>query len=472
MRQGHRSTLLAWLAIASSVPASRAGEAEVLTLTDAVAQAMTRNDRLAGYRDAEEQAELSERLARNAFRPKVTPNILGSFGRSDVSNQTYAVDLTQRLPTGTELRATVGTATERNQFGDYYNTDTTFSISQPLLRGFGRSAARRQLTSAEVRRAAASRQGAYQRQLVAVDVARAYYQIVTQEELAEVARRSLERSRRLRDASEAKLEAGRVSQLDVFRARQLVTQAEVQLLDAEAAVEDAKDQLRGLMGRDLDYEFEVDRRIPTVAERIAPETAIALALQRRPEVETAEAIAGDAEGAVAYARNQLLPQFDVNLALTRRETVDSFWDSFGLDNFQFATFFAISTPVDRTPQTIQYHTALIERDRARRDVRTVRLMVSSEARRAVRQHERLEKALEAAGASVEFAERELEVAQLRYERGLSNNLDVVNAEGNVLAAQSRRVSLLADLVVARLGLRATLGVLDLRIDLGVEDPTS
>jgi outer membrane protein TolC len=305
-----------------------------------------------------------------------------------------------------------------------------------------------------------------------VDVARAYYQIVTQEELAEVARRSLERSRRLRDASEAKLEAGRVSQLDVFRARQLVTQAEVQLLDAEAAVEDAKDQLRGLMGRDLDYEFEVDRRIPTVAERIAPETAIALALQRRPEVETAEAIAGDAEGAVAYARNQLLPQFDVNLALTRRETVDSFWDSFGLDNFQFATFFAISTPVDRTPQTIQYHTALIERDRARRDVRTVRLMVSSEARRAVRQHERLEKALEAAGASVEFAERELEVAQLRYERGLSNNLDVVNAEGNVLAAQSRRVSLLADLVVARLGLRATLGVLDLRIDLGVEDPTS
>jgi outer membrane protein len=472
MTTGRRSTGLVWLAIASSALFGHAGDVEVLSLADAVGQAMARNDRLAGYRDAAEQAELSLRLARNAFRPKLTPNILGSFGQSDVSNQSYGLDLTQLLPTGTGLRAGVGAATQRNQLGNFYSTDTTFTISQPLLRGFGRAVARRQLTSAEVRRAAASRQEAYQRQQVAVDVARAYYSIVAQQGLAEVAQKSLERSRRLLEASEAKLEAGRVSQLDVFRARQLATQAEVHLLDAEAGVEDAKDQLRNLMGRDLDYAFEVERQVPGVAERIPAEAAIAIALERRPEVEAIEALAADAEGAVSYARNQLLPQFDLNLALTRRETADSFASSFKFDNFRFATFFAISMPVDRTPQTIQYHTALIERDRARRDIRTVRLMIAGEARRAVRQQARLEKALEVAEANVEFAERELEVAQLRYERGLSNNLDVVNAEGNVLGAQSRRVSMLAELAVARLGLRATLGILDLGKDLGVEGPAS
>ena len=137
------------------------------------------------------------RLARNDFRPKVTPNILGSFGRSDVSNQTYGIYVTQRLPTGTELRATVGTATERNQLGNFYNTDTTFTVSQPLLRGFGRGVARRHLTSAEVRRTTASEQESFGRQQVAVEVARAYYQIVTQQGLAEVAQKSLDRSRRL-----------------------------------------------------------------------------------------------------------------------------------------------------------------------------------------------------------------------------------------------------------------------------------
>lgn len=470
MAKGRRSMRLAVLALAWAATGSRAGDAPVLTLADAVTQALAQNDRMAGYRDAAEQAELSERLARNAFHPKITPNILGSFGRSDVSNQTYSVSLTQLLPTGTELRATVGTATERNQLGDYYNTDTTFNLKQPLLRGFGRGTARRQLTSAEVRRAAAARQETYQRQQLAVDVARAYYQVVTQISLAEVAERSLERSRKLLEASEAKLEAGRVSQLDLFRARQLVTQAEMQLLDTDTGVADAMDQLRNLMGRDLDYRFEVSREVPGGSEPIEAEVAVKVALEKRPEIETAEALATDAEGAVSYARNQLLPQFDVNLALTRRETVDSFWDSFGFDNMQFATFLAISTPVDRTPQTIQYHAALIERDRARRDVRTVRLAIAGEARRAARQQEKLRKALEAAVANVEFAERELEVAQLRYERGLSNNLDVVNAEGGVLTAQSRRVSLLADLVVAGLGLKATLGVLDLRADLGVGEP--
>jgi outer membrane protein TolC len=57
------------------------------------------------------------------------------------------------------------------------------------------------------------------------------------------------------------------------------------------------------------------------------------------------------------------------------------------------------------------------------------------------------------------------VAQLRYERGLSNNLDVVAAEGNLLSAESRRIAALADLAIARLAFRATLGVLDPRRDM-------
>jgi outer membrane protein TolC len=226
------------------------------------------------------------------------------------------------------------------------------------------------------------------------------------------------------------------------------------------------------MSRDRDYDFQVEREVPTVTERIPAEVAVSLALEQRPEVPTAEAAAADAERAASYSRNQLLPQLDLNLALTRRETADSFGSSFRFDRFHFATFVAVSVPVDRTPQMIQYHTALIERDRSRREIRTVRMRVADEARRAVRLQERLEKGLEVAETNVEFAEKELEVAELRYERGLSNNLDVVNAEGNVLAAQSRRVSMLAELAVARLSLRATLGILDLQKDLGVEQPKS
>ena len=64
----------------------------------------------------------------------------------------------------------------------------------------------------------------------------------------------------------------------------------------------------------------------------------------------------------------------------------------------------------------------------------------------------------------DLGRKEVEVAQLRYERGLSNNLDVVTAESNLLTAESRRIAVLADSAVARLSLRAMLGILDPRKD--------
>ena len=85
----------------------------VVTLAQAVDEALVKNDRLVNQHDTIEQASLGVRLARNQFQPKVTPNILGSFGQTDVTSQTYRVDLSQRFTTGTEVRLAVGTATSQ-----------------------------------------------------------------------------------------------------------------------------------------------------------------------------------------------------------------------------------------------------------------------------------------------------------------------------------------------------------------------
>jgi outer membrane protein TolC len=332
------------------------------------------------------------------------------------------------------------------------------------LRGFGPAIARRSLTSAELRRADADRQQALTEQQVAVEVASAYYRVVAQQAFVEVAKKSVDRAAKLRDASEAKLVAGLVSQLDVLRARQLVSQAEIQLFEAESAAEDARDQLAFLMGRESDQPFEVESEIPAPEATVDVENAVTVALANRLDLKSVLASGADADRQASFARNQLLPQFDVNFALTRRETADSFARSFGVDRFQFATFFTISMPVDRTPQLIEYQNALIDRDRRKRDVATLQRRISDDVKRAVRERDRLLRALKAAELSVDIGRKEVEIAQLRYERGLSNNLDVVTAEGNLLGAESRRISALADAAVSRLSLRALLGILDARKD--------
>jgi outer membrane protein TolC len=461
------SLLFTTTAIAQSPPPA-------LTLADAVNEALAKNERIVNQGDSIAQADLGLRLARNTFKPKVTPNIFGSFGRTDVSSQTYRVDVTQKLVTGTELRVSTGTASAQipGQLGVsstdllFYNADTTLTVSQPLLRGFGPGVARRSLTSAELRREDAARNQSLSEQQVAVDVAAAYYRVVSQQALVEVAKQSLFRARRLRDASEAKLDAGLVSQLDSLRSQQLVSQAEMQLFDAQSAVEDARDQLTFLLGRPSTEPFVVDVTIAKPgAEPIDVASATTIALANRLDLKSRIASSADADNQIRYSRNQLLPQVDVNFAFTRRETAPSFRESFGLDGYKFATFFTIAMPVDRTAQQVDYQSALIDRDRRRREIITLERQIGDNVRQVVRERDRLVRGLAAAENAVELSKREVDVAQLRYENGLSNNLDVVTAEAGLLQAESRRIQALADSAVVSLRLRAILGVFNPRTDM-------
>ena len=88
----------------------------------------------------------------------------------------------------------------------------------------------------------------------------------------------------------------------------------------------------------------------------------------------------------------------------------------------------------------------------------------------MRQRDRLARAVDTAATSVELSRQEVEVSQLRYDRGLSNNLDLVTAEGQLLAAEGRRIAALAQSAVQQLQLRAAMGVLDAAGEVGRPAP--
>lgn len=437
----------------------------VLTLSEAVGQALVANERSLAARDAVAQAQSGLAVARSTFLPQVVPNVFGSFGQSDVSNQTYGISLSQRFTTGTELKAVSGATSSRNQLGDFYTTDTTFLVTQPLLRGFG-SVTRQPLTLARSRIEETRRQQALTEHQVALDVASAYYAIVSGEKVVGITRAAAERASRLQAQATAKLKTGRVSQLDVLRATQLVGQAEIQKLDADAALDDAMDRLRVLVGRPLDYEFSVDGQIRTdVSVQPSVDEAVAAALGRRLELVSAREARQEAALSAAALQNRSRPQVDVNLALTRREVANSLRSSFGLDKFTVATFASISMPVVRTAEEAAYRNAIIQQEQREREITATEIRVAQEARRAVRQQERASQRLALARSEVNLAQTGVEIAALRHDRGLSNNLDLIAAESDLLSARSQEVAASVDLAMASLVLRAAMGILDARTDL-------
>jgi outer membrane protein len=461
-----RHTLVICAATALVGSAEVSAQSPVLTLRQAVAEALVRNDRVLDHADAAVQSELDVRIARSAFRPKIVPNVFGSFGQTDLASQHYRVDVTQRLTSGTEVRLGLGTSTAQipgaNGADDvrFYNADSTLSLTQPLLRGFGPAVARRTLSSAEFRQDAVDRQREVVRRQVAIETAGAYYQLVAQHAFVAVAHAAVARGRQLHEAAEAKLAAGLVSQLDVLRARQLHVDAENQLADATAGLDEARDTLSLVMGRDPGDLLTVDTEIPRVTGDVDEATAVATALFSRTELRNLADAATDATARLAVSRNQQLPQFDLNVALTRRQTASGFQDSFGLDRFRLATFFTVGMPLDRTAQSADVQRALIERGRIDRERAALTRRIEAEVRRELRQRDRLARAVAAAETSVDLSRQEAEVAQLRYDRGLSNNLDLIAAEGHLLAAEGRRIAALAQSAVQQLQLKAAMGVLD------------
>jgi outer membrane protein TolC len=181
------AVLAAQLILAAAISAPARESPELLTLSRAVELALEQNSRVVDSRDNLEQARLSVNLAQSTFRLKVVPNMLGSFGQSSLSNQTYGIRFSQRLSFGSLLEASVASAGSRNQMGDFYNTDTSFLISQPLLRGFGAAVTRREVQRAEAQVADQMRQSRITEQQLTVEVASAYYRVVGLSLLADVA---------------------------------------------------------------------------------------------------------------------------------------------------------------------------------------------------------------------------------------------------------------------------------------------
>ena len=116
----------------------------LLSLHEAVLEALARNPELLNTRVATDQAALALRVAQSAWSTQILPTMSGAFGRTTLSNQAYGLDVSKRLTTGTQLRGLVSSTSYQNQFGTYFNSDMTLQVTQPLLRGFGRTASRGQ----------------------------------------------------------------------------------------------------------------------------------------------------------------------------------------------------------------------------------------------------------------------------------------------------------------------------------------
>jgi outer membrane protein TolC len=439
----------------------------VLRLSEAIREALQQGPGLRAADEALAVAEIRERLAESAFDVKISPSVNAATDAAGLERQDFGIAVTKQLQTGGEAKLSVdsfryGSAGAVRDFG------YSFLLTQPLLRGFGPSATS-ELVGARRAEAGAARARQDASQQLILTVAQAYFSVARLQRLVHAGEMALERAVKLRRASEARMKVGLATQLDVLRADLLVVESEASLGDQREMLAVSLDQLNILMGRPLNSPVDVaiddglelteEAGFPTATGQKYHTLLLERALTNRHDIQEARDRITDAERMLRIARWNLLPQVDLNLAYAQR--------GLPLHSASLATSttqgwrIGVSTSysLDRSDQTAGASLATVTVEGARRRLLELEQRVESEVRSAVRAQERASATAAIQKKAVEVAERQLRLAELRYQRGLAGNFDVVDAESSLFRAHSALLSAQADRALTQLVLERTLGTL-------------
>jgi outer membrane protein TolC len=327
----------------------------------------------------------------------------------------------------------------------------SFSISQPVLRGFSW---RGRIQTAPLLRArfsseAALEQGRLQAMLTVNITENAYWDLVERIKSYEVTSGALDLAERQLELTRRQIAAGITPGSQLINAEATLAQRELALVQAEAQIDQASDLLRALLNLP---EADWDRPLlPVDTPRFLPiSVAVAPALERaragRPEFKRAHIDLKQVALALDVARNDRLPRLDLQAGYDTIGQDRRFRDSFDQALRATGQGWSVGLALSWAPLGTAARAEVRRLESALRQNALTReqvlLEIRGEIRNAVRAIETADRQLRAAARSRELTERSLEVDQRRFVSGLTDNFVIAQRQAEVAAARQAELSAL------------------------------
>jgi outer membrane protein TolC len=440
-----------------------------MSLSAAISQALRHSPQLHTAEDAITTAAIQRQAAQARYRPAITPTLNTGSAPGGLNQRNLGVAVSQLLASGAQVQFSANSLTTGSGPGQFTDAGYLIGISQPLLRGFGASG-RTDLAAAERGAQNANRSAADAHQQLVLSVAQAYFTAVREARLSDISQRALDRAAKLVEMSEARARVGLSTQLDVLRAGLLRSQAESAALREHDALDAALDDLKILIGQGPDSALSVEGDITAdlgaleqatgrSADAPIDETTLQHGVISRLDVKMAQAKLSDARWNASVAQWNLLPQVNFDLSYTRRGLGGSSPDfTSPLNGWRMgvSTTYSLSRSADASAAA----QAQVVVGGAERAVADAEAHAVADVRRVSRGLSRAASSIAMQTNALDLAQRQLELATFRYERGLADNLEVVDAQNNVLQAEVALLGAQIDRALAFLNLQHATGVLD------------
>ncbi len=460
-----------------------------LTLDEAVSLALDRNLDIAVQRLNPQTFDFSLAGLRATYRPTITSSLSQQSGMNP-STQTISGaaagtgietgtlnwngGIAQNVPWGggsfaaTLNNSRVTTTSLTALFNPVFSPNWTMQFTQPLMRNFRVDATRQQLVVTSLNQQISEIQ--LQAAIINTisNVRNAYWDYVFATQSVEVARRSVELADRLVQDNQTRVEVGTMAPIDVVQAQSQAATQRQNLATAEGTRRTAELALKRLIvagTQDPTWNLALE---PTDQPDFRPEpvdveAAVRRGLEARTDLQQARKGQQANDVTLKFLRNQTLPQADVTAryALTGQGGTQYITEGTGINRIvtgeipggygdALGTLFGgnyptwnialnVSYPLGTSTQQAAVARARVQVSQTEAQLRQIELQIATDVTNAATQVQNNVERVQAAQAAREFAQRQLEAEQSKFEVGMSTNYFVVQSQRDLATAQNNEL---------------------------------
>ena len=451
-----------------------------LTLKEAIALSLEKNLSIADERLLSKSSEAEVMVREGEFDPAFnlglsqsnTKNPTVSLVTSGEEKTTsYDLSFGGKINTGTtyELKWAGGrvkrSATPFLTVNPYYFSGFSLSLTQPILKGFGKSVQESSLNvarnSVDVSMLAVENKAS----AVIADTSGAFWRLHYARSGLKASVLSLELAKSLREEIRARIDAGALAPVEIYKADAEVALREEALIGARKAVYDAEDALKAVMNIE-DWETEIlASEVPAEPSEANEEfqSAFGEALEKRPDYRAALIEQKNKALLRKYYDNQRLP----SLNLTASSGLNGVDESFGgsVDESTSGDFYSwligitFNIPLQNKIAKGNYMKARHEEDRANLNILTLKQRITAEVREAIRAVRLSRESVLAARASLAASKTRLETEEAKLKLGMATINDVFTFQEDYSRSMAALDKALSDHATATVMLEKAKGTL-------------
>jgi outer membrane protein TolC len=352
-----------------------------------------------------------------------------------------------------------------------YTSNLTFSITQPLLRGFRIDGTRAALQTARLSQD--SDEIALQATIASTVAAarNAYWDLVFAAQAVEVAQQSLDLASKLVQDNQARVEIGTLAPIDVVSAQAEEATRRQALVQAQGTLATSELALNRLIVSGTDDPLwtahinPVDRP-PSTAEPIDLQAAVTRALQERTDLQQAKKTLASNDINLRNRVDQMKPALDLNASYGLAglggtqfvrsglgggvsQTIpggyaDALRNITGFDAPTWSLQMNFSYPLGTSGAEANTARARLQQEQTQAQLKALELTIATDVTNAALTVRTDQQAVEAATAARDLAQKRLEAAQSKFEVGMATNFEVVQAQRDLRDAQNSELRAILD----------------------------